>query len=371
MKRYALRLAVAILAIGIPASNPAQKPDSVPASVPGEGRVSEWVFGEHIPAVRGLPFSAKVELETVSQLQDGTQITHKTYNLVARDSTGRTRNEMRNWIMAEGEEPKLTRVELFDPATRTRTDLVPLTKLARQWVVSATTQATTAAGAAKPETSKEEIGTDTMLGLTVKGTQLTQTYPAGALGNDRPLSTVTEYWYSADLRMNLLTKRRDPRYGVQTVRLTELDRQEPDAALFGIGSEYKVVNEAGPTQIAQGPGATDEKGLTSAVGATSGALTGIARPGVGGVSVPACAYCPSPSFTDEARAAKFNGSVILQVTVTADGRAENISVLRKVGYGLDQNAIETVKQWKFRPAKGPDGNPVATLVPIEVTFRIK
>ena len=326
--------------------------------------------------MRGLPFSAKVVLETMSQLQDGTQITHKTYNLDARDSAGRTHNEMRNWITAEGEEPKLTRVELYDPATKTRTDLFPLTKLARQWVVAAAAQATPVAAAAKPETTREEIGTDTMEGLAVKGTRVTQTYPTGALGNDRPLSIVTEYWYAAELRLNLLTKRTDPRYGVQTVHVTELQRQEPDAALFAIGDGYKVVQETGPTQVAQGPGATDERAstenaTTSAAVPSGGALAGIARPGVAGVTVPACVYCPNPSFTNEARAAKFSGSVVLQVVVTADGRAENISVVRKAGYGLDQSAIETVKKWQFRPAKGPDGNPVATLVPIEVTFRIR
>ena len=89
------------------------------------------------------------------------------------------------------------------------------------------------------------------------------------------------------------------------------------------------------------------------------------------MTIPACVYCPDPSFTDAARAAKFNGSVVLQVVVTADGHAENISVVRKAGYGLEQSAIETVRKWQFRPAKGPDGNPVATIVPIEVTFRIK
>ena len=57
--------------------------------------------------------------------------------------------------------------------------------------------------------------------------------------------------------------------------------------------------------------------------------------------------------------------------MTADGRAENISVVRKAGYGLEQSAIETVKKWQFRPAKDADGTPVATLVPIEVTFRIR
>jgi TonB family protein len=371
MKRFAPALAAAIVAISLPARTNAQTPESAPINTSSEGRVTEWVYGERIPAVRGLPFSAKVELETVSQLQDGTLITHKTYNLDARDSAGRTHNEMRNWITAEGEEPKLTRVELYDPATRTRTDLFPLTKLARQWVLAAGAQATPVAATAKPETAREEIGTDTIEGLPVKGTRVTQTYATGALGNDRLLTIVTEYWYAAELRLNLLTKRTDPRYGVQTVRVTELQRQELDATLFAIGDDYKVVNEAGPTQVAQGPGATDERVSNEKSATSSRALAGIARPGVAGVTVPACVYCPDPSFTDAARAAKFNGSVVLQVVVTADGHAENISVVRKAGYGLEQSAIETVRKWQFRPAKGPDGNPVATVVPIEVTFRIK
>src|SRR6185437_15587138 len=151
-------------------------------------------------------------------------------------------------------------------------------------------------------------------------------------------------------------KRTDPRYGVQTVRVAELQRKEPDAALFAIGQEYKVVHEAGPKQVAQGSDATEEKAAARDIkivaSASDGALAGMARPGVGGVTVPACVYCPSPNFTDAARAAKFNGSVVLQVVVTADGRAENISVVRKAGYGLEQNAIEMVRKWQFRPAKG-------------------
>jgi TonB family protein len=372
MKRFVRGVTLLVVAILLPARSNSQTASSAPVTTSNEGRVTEWVYGLRIPAVRGLPFSAKVELETVSQLQDGTQISHKTYNLDARDSAGRTHNEMRNWIAAEGEEPRLTRVELYDPATRTRTDLFPLTKLARQWVVGATAQVSAAAGTGKPETTREEIGSDTMLGLPVKGWRVTQTYGAGSsLGNDRALTIVTEYWSAAELRINLLTKRTDPRHGVQTVRVTELERQEPDAAMFAIGEDYKVVKEEGPTPVAQGPGATEERATTSTVGMPSGALPGVARPGVGGVTVPACVYCPSPNFTDEARAAKFSGSVVLQVVVTADGRAENISVVRKAVYGLEQSAIETVKNWQFRPAKGPDGNPVATVVPIEVTFRIK
>jgi hypothetical protein len=98
-------------------------------TTPGDGRVAEWMYGEHIPRVPALPFSAKVELELVNQLQDGTLITHKTYNLDARNSQGRTRNEARNWINpALGAEPRLIRIELYDPATRTRINVFPSPK---------------------------------------------------------------------------------------------------------------------------------------------------------------------------------------------------------------------------------------------------
>jgi TonB family protein len=379
MMRPAFGLALVVFAFCFAVSGNSQTNsqtnNTVVVSAPRDGNVTEWMSGEHIPAVAGLPFSAKVVLETVSQLQDGTQITHTTYNIDARDLAGRTRNEMRNWIPADGAEPCLTRIELYDPATRMRTDLFPLTKFARQWSTVATQTLTPTTRAVKPETTRVQIGTDTMEGLPVRGTRISQTYATGALGNDRPLTIVTEYWFSAELRINLLTKRTDPRHGVATVRVTEMVREEPDAALFAIGDEYKVVNDATAVPVVQGPGGSDERvaaGAASTINlAGNSALSGIARPGVNGVTIPRCTYCPNPSFSDEARAAKVQGTVILQVVVAADGRAENISVVRKAGYGLDQKAIEAVRSWQFKPATGPDGVAVATVVPIEVTFRLK
>jgi hypothetical protein len=60
----------------------------------------------------------------------------------------------------------------------------------------------------------------------------------------------------------------------------------------------------------------------------------VARAGVGGVGVPRCVYCPVPSYTDKARAAKFEGIVVLQVVITTEGRATNISVKKSAGLGL-------------------------------------
>jgi periplasmic protein TonB len=97
---------------------------------------------------------------------------------------------------------------------------------------------------------------------------------------------------------------------------------------------------------------------------------GAFRAGVNGVGVPICLYCPIPQYSDEARKAKYQGTVVLQVTITVDGRAVNISVVKGPGLGLEEKAIEAVKGWKFKPAVGPNGRPVPTVVPIEVTFRL-
>jgi len=369
-----LRLSFVLLLFAFSSALPAisQTPSQAPSaatataltSAPGDGRVAEWMYGEHIPAVPGLPFFAKAELETVNQLQNGTLITHKTYNLIARDGQGRTHNEARNWIdLTTGAEPRLTRIELYDPATRLRTNLYPLTKIARQWPLGTPgpiPAPSPQSPPAKPETTRENIGSESIEGLPVRGVRVSQTYPAGALGNDRPLTVVTEYWYLEALRLNLLTKRSDPRYGEQTVRVTELVRQEPDAAMFAIPDEYKLLRET--VQQSQTAGNPSDS--------SASLPPGVARAGVNGVTSPRCAYCPNPSYSEEARVAKLQGSVILRVVVSATGQVENAVVLRGPGHGLDQKALEAVQSWRFTPAVGPDGKPVACMVNIEMTFRI-
>jgi len=358
-------------------SQPAFSQSTVTSAVtaPGDGRVAEWMYGEHIPAVPGLPFSAKVELEMVNQLQDGTLISHKTYNLTARDSRGRTHNESRNWINpAMSAEPRLIRIELYDPSTRTRTNVFPLTKTARQWTAGAAVPAATPPTPTAPiksETTNENIGSDAIEGLPVRGARVSQTYPPGALGNDRPLTIVTEYWYSEDLKINLLTKRTDPRYGLQTVRVTELARQEPDAALFAIPDEYKLFSGTLQQPLAQGSGGSGGAPSIIFVGSSGFPSTGIAQAGIGGVTAPRCVYCPQPSYSEEARAAKISGTVVLEIVVTPDGRAENARVVKGPSHGLEQKFIEAVKNWRFKPADGPDGTPVACQVHVEATFHIR
>jgi protein TonB len=95
---------------------------------------------------------------------------------------------------------------------------------------------------------------------------------------------------------------------------------------------------------------------------------GIYRVG-GGVSAPHALYAPDPQYSDEARHAKFQGMVVLWVIVGADGKPHDVRVARSLGMGLDEKAIDAVRQWKFDPAM-KDGHPVAVQVNIEVDFRL-
>jgi TonB family protein len=95
-----------------------------------------------------------------------------------------------------------------------------------------------------------------------------------------------------------------------------------------------------------------------------------AKSGTGGYSFPACIYCPQARYTDAAVIAKAAGTVTLSAVIGADGKAQRISVQRALPCGLDQRAIEAIKDWSFKPATGPDGKPAAVIQTIEVTFHL-
>ncbi len=89
-----------------------------------------------------------------------------------------------------------------------------------------------------------------------------------------------------------------------------------------------------------------------------------------GGTLPICLICPYPIYTDEARRVKMQGTVTLRVLIGADGKASDIRVLRGVGFGLEERAAETVRGWKFNPARDASRRPVAAWVTIEAVFRL-
>jgi periplasmic protein TonB len=89
----------------------------------------------------------------------------------------------------------------------------------------------------------------------------------------------------------------------------------------------------------------------------------------GGVSPPSILYKVEPEYSEEARKAKFQGTVLLFVIVDEHGNPRDIKVIRPLGLGLDQKAVEAVEKWKFSPGK-KDGKPVPVQAQIEVNFRL-
>ncbi|MGC1617546.1 MAG: energy transducer TonB [Candidatus Acidiferrum sp.] len=96
---------------------------------------------------------------------------------------------------------------------------------------------------------------------------------------------------------------------------------------------------------------------------------GILQPGVNGVSLPVCVFCPSPDYTELAREAKYRGTVELSLIVTKDGAVESIMVLKGAPFSLAEQAIEAVKKWKFKPAKFV-GKSVSVRVPVDIEFQL-
>jgi hypothetical protein len=93
----------------------------------------------------------------------------------------------------------------------------------------------------------EDLGSQTMEGVQVTGVRTTRTITTGEIGNDRPITIVTEVWTSPDLKAIVYSKRSDPRMGDQTFQLTNIVRTEPDASLFTVPPDFKIVE--GPQRV--------------------------------------------------------------------------------------------------------------------------
>jgi TonB family protein len=89
-----------------------------------------------------------------------------------------------------------------------------------------------------------------------------------------------------------------------------------------------------------------------------------------GITPPRLVEKVEPGYSEEARAARVEGTVLLRVEITAEGAAQNIQVMQGIGSGLNEKAVEAVQQWHFAPGT-KDGEPVTVLATIEVNFRLK
>lgn len=252
---------------------------------PGPVVIRAGEFGNASTApIQGAPYSATITNESVQTLADGNRITQSSKGTIARDSQGRTRQDtslpaIGNLSAANA--PHLVFIhdpvaqasytlDLTDKTAHKMPSMPPLPPGAAGPAESDTfffiqTGAIATApgplppplpviagrkvfkkGADESQVTKEDLGSQTMEGVFVTGMRTTRTIPAGQIGNEKPLSIVTEVWTSPDLKTIVYSKRSDPRMGEQIFQLTNIARSEPDASLFAVPADFKLVEGPKP-----------------------------------------------------------------------------------------------------------------------------
>ncbi|MGO9864808.1 MAG: hypothetical protein ACLPLR_14440 [Terriglobales bacterium] len=197
-----------------------------------------------LPAV-GRPFSGRDSIEWTRNLEDGSVTTTHLYATVARDSQGRIYREHRSFVSANSsQESKYRDMVFLDPVAHTRTTCTFKTR--RCAITSYHESATFIPIPAGPIANgtayltRESLGPSVVEGINVVGTRETITINPGIVGNDKPLVTTREFWYSPDLQVNLSVTRKDPRLGTQVLQLVELSLSEPDPAQFRVPASFVI-----------------------------------------------------------------------------------------------------------------------------------
>ena len=167
----------------------------------------------------------------------------------------------------------------------------------------------------------------------------------------------------------------NPKLAVEPTVRVPPDVSLPDVGLDIFGDPFGADGppSAGPGVgggIGSGRGTGVGSGRGSGVGPGSGGGIGggVFRIG-GGVSSPRVLLRVEPEYSEEARKAKYQGTVLLAIEVWEDGLAHNVRVLRSLGLGLDEKAIEAIQKWKFSPGR-KEGKPVRVAAQVQVSFRL-
>jgi TonB family protein len=173
----------------------------------------------------------------------------------------------------------------------------------------------------------------------------------------------------------MLSKVENPKLPMDPTLIIQPDAPVPNVNMTQLGDPLsKVLGASNGTGSGGGMGSGNGGGIGPGSGAGygpghGGNFGGGAYKIGGGVSAPVPIYKPEPEYSEEARKAKFQGTVVLFIVVDEKGNARDLRVIRPLGLGLDQKAIEAVNKWKFRPGM-KDGHPVPVQATIEVNFRL-
>jgi hypothetical protein len=237
--------------------------------------------------VKGAPFCATIVTEHTQSFADGNRIHTSDNSSLCRDSEGRTRREATLNLMGAAAQaaPPPMLITILDPVAGFRYMLDSENKIAHKISLAAELkmpgprtpaekgeqvmiyQRVGTAGpnmvlndnvffkrsgqiSDEPAPTTENLGDQTINGVHTVGTRITTTIPAGKMGNEQPILVTSERWYSPELQATVMTKHEDPWAGELKTQFTNVNTSEPDASLFQVPADYKIVDEkAGPFVI--------------------------------------------------------------------------------------------------------------------------
>jgi hypothetical protein len=225
-------------------------PVTAPAAPDGARGFFGWHghgWGNEARTVAGEPYSAVRTTTFVQTLANGSTINRTTSTREARDSTGRIYRETQ---ITSGAGSGRTMYSVFDPVNRVATNwrsdskqatVTHLPNIAGRAQWRAAQSDGSSAHRYGPAPQVQQLGDKTIEGVDATGTRSTVTFPAGAFGNSQAITVTRERWVAADLGITVLETDSDPRTGTRTTAVTNIQRSEPDAALFQPPQGYALV----------------------------------------------------------------------------------------------------------------------------------
>jgi len=248
-----------------PAPQQVQRTDAPPSprhpQPAQDGGVREVLESIVIPPIPNAPFTATLDTEATKYSADGASMTFVNERHLARDGRGRIYQE--RWLLVPKNgnvKSTMNWIQIADPKARTLyncspqrhiCDLLVYDPSSDLSVARVTPAKTHSVDTANGSQSWEDLGTRNILGFDTTGVRETTITNVGVMGNDQPLTSLTEYWHSAALALNLLSTRSSPFFGKQTFAITELQAGEPDAQKFELPAGYKVNDQRKSAPISQ------------------------------------------------------------------------------------------------------------------------
>lgn len=246
MRSLTLGILCFSLSLAIVAQTPTPQSAPQPAQDGGFREVLESIV---IPPIPNQPFSATLQTEWVRYTGEGGTITLANERPIARDGKGRIYQQRWFLVPKFGKaKSQMSWIQIADPKQHTLYSCNPGRHICELETYNPAHELA-AAEPRKPvpngtlvqdHLTVEDLGTKRIAGVDTIGQRETNTIDVGTMGNDQPLSAMTETWHSQELAINLISIRTGPMVGKQTFTITDLSATEPDAELFKVPAGYEI-----------------------------------------------------------------------------------------------------------------------------------